>query len=462
MKNLKIYLLGFFLFAFNAYAQEKETPPQGGEPKDFTLPERQVVKLDNGLELVMVPYGVVPKATINITVKTGNIHEEENEIWLSDLAGDLMKEGSARLSSKEIADKMAGMGGDLNIGVGQHTTVLSSSVLYEFTPEAIRLMADVLTQPKFPESELDRLKNDRKRNLSVTMSRPQPQASQAFYAQLYPDHAYGRIFPTEEMIDGYTLEDIKAFYDQNFGAKRTTVYVAGKFNAKAVENAVRDAFSSWKPGPEPQYTPATPTTSGQVTILDRPGAPQSTLMLGLPVADPSDKDYIALDVMNSLLGGSFSSRITSNIREDKGYTYSPSSNINDKYRSAIWYEQADVTTQFTGPSLHEITKEIERLQEEAPSKEELEGIQNYEAGIFVLQNSTPGGIINQLVFLDIHDLDDTFLTNKVKNIYAITPENVQEMAKKYIDPSKMTIVIVGDKKVIDQQIKDYEESLKEY
>ena len=128
-----------------------------------------------------------------------------------------------------------------------------------------------------------------------------------------------------------------------------------------------------------------------------------------------NSDFVALDVMNSILGGSFGSRITSNIREDKGYTYSPRSTVDSRYKSAIWYEQADVTTEFTGASLQEITKEIERLQNEAPSKEELDGIKNYEAGLFVLLNSTPAGIIGQLVFLDTHELEDDFLINKVQS-----------------------------------------------
>jgi len=168
-----------------------------------------------------------------------------------------------------------------------------------------------------------------------------------------------------------------------------------------------------------------------------------------------------LDVMNSILGGSFGSRITSNIREDKGYTYSPRSTVDSRYKSAIWYEQADVTTEFTGASMQEITKEIERLQNEAPTKEELDGIKNYEAGLYVLRNSTPGGIIGQLVFLDVHDLPDEFLVNRVKNMYALTPEDIQSMAKKYIKPGDMTMVIVGDKEAIQKQIDEYEKSLED-
>jgi zinc protease len=192
-----------------------------------------------------------------------------------------------------------------------------------------------------------------------------------------------------------------------------------------------------------------------VLTQDRPGAPQSTLVIGLPVIDPTNPDYIRLRVTNSLLGGSFGSRITRNIREDKGYTYSPYSYIDTNYRSGLWMEQADVTTKDTYNSLHEIVKEIERLQTTPPSAEELKGIQNYETGMFVLRNSTPGGIINQLSTMHLQGLPDTYLTEQVQNINAVTPAQVSATARKYVRPEAMTTVVVGDQKVIAPQLKQY-------
>ncbi|MEQ8904441.1 pitrilysin family protein [Ekhidna sp.] len=460
MKTLLKYIFYIYLIPIWGIAQEieteKETPPPGGEPKGFTLPEKDVFNLENGMKGVMVQWGSIPKATIQIVIKTGNINEGADEVWLADLVGDLMQEGSTNRSANEIADQIASMGGDLSIGVGNHSTTLTASVLYEFVPDAIELMGDVLMNPTFPEEELNRLINDRKRQLSVSKTQPQSQAMDKFYASIYPDHPYGRIFPTDEMLDSYDLEKIRAFYDENFGAKRTTVYVAGKFDAKSVKSAIQSNFGEWKAGSEANYPLAEPQLSDNIQMIDRPDAPQSTIMIGLPVADPSNPDYQALDITNSLLGGSFGSRITSNIREDKGYTYSPYSTISDRYKSAVWFEMADVTTDVTGPALREITKEIYKLQDEPPSEEELNGIKNYEAGIYVLQNSTPGGIIGQLSYLDIYDLPESFLTEKVKNIYAVTPEQVSELVKKYIRPEDMKLVIVGDKKKIEQQINDYE------
>ncbi len=441
-------------------AQDKEQPPQGGEPKDFKIPEKQVVDYDNGLKLVMIPYGAIPKATINVVIKTGNIHESANEVWLSDMMGDLMQEGSTTMSAKDIANTMAGMGGNLNVGVGPHTTTLSTNVLYEFAPEALDIIADVLLNPAWPEAEMDRLKNDMKRNIQVSMQRAQTQARRDFMSALYPDHPYGRMFPTEEMIDGYTVDQVKSFYNNNMGAQRTTIYVAGKFDNDAVQAKVEALFANWAKGPEDSYPVAEPAANASVQLIDRPGAPQSTIYYGLPVVSPSHPDFTALNITNSLLGGSFGSRITSNIREDKGYTYSPRSVLGTNYQTGLWYEAADVTTDFTGASLEEIKKEIVRLQNEPPSQEELEGIQNYTAGIFVLQNSTPAGIIGQLNYLDIHDLPESDLTERVKNFYAVTPEKVQEMTQKYITPDNMTLIVVGDKAKIEQQIKDFTEPVK--
>jgi predicted Zn-dependent peptidase len=254
------------------------------------------------------------------------------------------------------------------------------------------------------------------------------------------------------MINSYTVAMVKDFYEKNFGAKRSAIYVVGKFDEKAVTAAINSTLTKWKTGPAVSY-PDVPTAAAPDTLLvDRKGAPQTTLMVGLPVVTPNHKDYVPLLVANSLLGGSFGSRITSNIRENKGYTYSPFSAIQNRKGSALWYEQADVTSEHTVDALNEIEKEIKRLQMEPPSKEELAGIQNYEAGIFVLQNSTPGGIINQLNFLDLYGLDDSYLNNLVKNIYAVTPEKISEITKKHIQYDKMTKVMIGDKQAVQQQV----------
>jgi predicted Zn-dependent peptidase len=319
----------------------------------------------------------------------------------------------------------------------------------------VALVADVAQHPKFPESELGRLKDDKARELSIAKSQPQPLAQEKFRAVLYGDHPYGRLFPTEAMLQGYTIAQVKDFYDRNFGAARSRIYVVGRFDEKAVEAAIRKAFSDWKKGAAPNTTKPSPKSARAVYLIDRPGAPQSTINIGVPVIDPSNPDWDRLYLMNVLLGGSFASRITSNIREQKGYTYSPQGQLSSRYRDAYWIEIADVTTNVTGPALKEIIGEVDKLQSEPPAEKELKAFQNYRAGVFVLQNSSRGGIIGQLEFVDLHGLPADYLNGYVGRIYAITPAQVQEMAKKYVLEDKATIVVVGDKKVIEEQVKEF-------
>jgi len=454
MKRALVATALILLPAAGAFAQ-KQAPPAPGAPKSFEAPTPTKFRLDNGLEVSLVPYGTVPKVRVELAVLAGNAYESAKLTSLADLTGDLMREGTKTKSATDISQAAARMGGSLDVGVNANTAEISGDVLSESGPEMVRLVADVAMNPKFPESELPRLKADALRNLSIAKSQPQQMAVEKFRGVLYPGHAYGRVFPTPEMVQGFTLADVRSFYEENWGAGRAHLYVAGRFDRAAIEAAIREAFAGWKAGKPSTLQPPTPKSVRSIYLVDRPGAVQSTILLGMPVPDPSNPDYVPLSVVNTLLGGYFSSRITANLREAKGYTYSPFSQISTRYRDAYWAEAADVTTNVTGPSLKEIFYEIDRLQKEPPTAEELKATQNYIAGVFVLQNSSRSGIINVLELIDLHGLPADYLKTYVQRIYAVTPQDVQKLAEKYIQDDKATIVVVGDKKVIEEQIKPY-------
>jgi len=455
MSRLTALLGGLAFVAGTGTAIAQETPPPGGQPKDFKLAEATEYELPNGLGVTMVPYGSMPKTAVRLVIRTGNIDESADEVWLADLTGDLIKEGTTTRSAEDIAREAASMGGSLNIGVGLDQSRVTGQVLSEYGPELVALIADVTLNPAFPESELERLKTDRVRQVSIARTRAQTVTQERFREVMYPDHPYGRLYPTEEQLQGYTLEQIRGFYDANFGAARSRLYVTGVFDESAMREAIDEAFGGWKEGLPPVTNLAEPVTGRAVHILDRPGAPQSTIAVGLPTIDPSDEDFVALQVTNALLGGSFASRITANIREDKGYTYSPFSQVSTRYRDAYWIESADVTTSVTGASLDEIFYEVQRLQDEPPSEEELRGIQNYLAGIFVLQNSSRGGIVGQLAFMRLHGLPDDYLETYVDRIYDVTPEEVQRIMQEYIRPDDMLLVVTGDREQVEQQLVEF-------
>ncbi len=426
--------------------------PKGGTPKGFTLPQTNSFRLDNGLSVTLVPYGNLPKVSVRLVIRSGNLNEAADQVWLADLTGNYLKEGTSSRTSEQISEEAAAMGGSVDVVTGIELTSVSGDVLSEFAPELIDLIADIALNPSFPDSEADRLKNDMLRDLNIQLTQPSNIAFALFSRVLYPDHPYGRVFPDQTIIKSFDTDKVRSFYNENFGAVRSHIYVSGVFDEKLVEKAIRESFGEWKKGAEPLINIPVTKVKNSIFITDRPGSPQAVLNIGLPVIDPSKEDYMALLLTNSLLGGSFTSRITMNIREDKGYTYSPYSQVSARYRTAYWMQYAEVATESTAPALKEIFYEIDRLRNEPVTSEELEGIKNYMSGIFVLQNSTRQGIIGQLVFLDLHGLDISFLTNYISNIQAVTIEDVQNIMNKYLKKSDMTIVVVGDKKKIEKSL----------
>ena len=435
-----------------AQSQQKEKPPAAGTAKDFVIPTPQRVTLANGLPVTMVPFGQVPKATIRVVVSAANVHEQKEEVWLADLTGSMMREGTAALTADAVAREFAAMGGELAINVGPDTSSVGAEVISDRAADAIRLLADVVQKPRLPETELARVKGNLLRNLAIQRSTPQSIAQERFAELLYGEHPYGRLFPTEAMLKGYTIDQVRAFHKNNYSAGRARLYVAGIFDRAAVEAAIRKAFEGWERGAAENRAKIPAPGDRRFDLIDRADAPQSTVLVGLRVPGPSHKDWIALQVTDALLGGAFGSRITANIREQKGYTYSPFSTVEAHPGQASWVETADVTTKVTGESLKEIFLEIERLRKEAPPADELRGIQNNLAGIFVVQNASRGGVIGRLAFVDLHGLGDDYLTSYVKRVMAVTPEDVRRVASEYLTPEKMTLVVVGDVKTVKEQL----------
>jgi zinc protease len=429
----------------------RETPPAGGAPQPFNVPAKERFALPNGLQATLIAFGHVPKVAVSVVVRAGNL-DGKDQTWLADIAGELMSEGTTTLDGSQLARTAARMGGGIGVDVGADQTSISADVLSEFGPELVQLLADITIAPRLPESELPRVKQDFQRNLAIARTQPQALAAEAFAAAMYGDHPYGRSYPTEEQLAGYSIEDVRHYHAANFGAARAEVLVAGKFDAAAMRGAIERSFGQWAHGPEPLVDIPTSAQTPQLRLLPRPEAPQTTIYLGLPTIDPSQPDYTALAVANTLLGGFFSSRITLNLREEKGYTYSPSSRVASNYRSASWLQTADVTTAVTGPALTEIFHEIDRLRNEPPSAEELERVKSYMTGTFVLGNASRGGLIAQIAFLELHGLPESYLSEYVTRVQAITPEQVRDAAKTYLVPSQMTLVAVGDLDVVKPQL----------
>lgn len=452
MKRIYFIHIIFFGFFFSNVHAQKESAPEGGRPKDFKLPVRQTQEFDNGLKANLIPYGNTPKVYISLIIKAGAAHESPAQVGLATLTGRMLREGTASMDFAGLSKKAALMGGSLDVSVGLAETHISGSVLSEYAADFIRMVSGLLSEPAFPEKELDRIKTNLLREYATDKEVPQNIAVEKFYATLYKDHRYGKLFPSEEIVKGFSSSMVRDFWKQNYGAKRSVLYVVGIFDDKKVRTAISESLAKWNAGPEIRYPAVSTSNQGGIVYVNRDKAPQTTVIMGLPVITPDNKDYLPLLITNSLLGGSFGSRITSNIRENKGYTYSPYSTISNRKGTTLWYEMADVTSEHTADAINEIKKEIAKLATDPPSKEELDGIKTYESGIFVLRNSMPQGIVSQLNFIDQYKLDEKYLTNMVSNINKIQPATIRDMVKRYIRDDKMTIVLVGDEKDVKTQI----------
>ncbi|MEL6370560.1 MAG: pitrilysin family protein [Pseudomonadota bacterium] len=428
----------------------QDGPPPVGEPKSFELPTTETYKLRNGMKVTLVPFGAVPKVTLRAVTRVGNLNDGDTP-WISDLTADMLKEGADGKSAVEIATIAASMGGNVGVGVGLDQTSVAMDVLSESADEAVALIAGIIQRPDFPEEAFDRIKTNRVRDLSVSASQPQSIATAAFSEIMYPDHPYSKaVLPDAEEISGLTLDQLKAFHADNFGAARTHLYVVGKFDKRSLKKAIKKNFRKWQKGSGTLELVPGDSSGPAVELIDRPGAVQSTIRLGKRI--PALDGTVAVSAANTMLGGYFSSRITKNIREDKGYTYSPRSSVSAEVGAAYWNEAADITSDSTGPALVEIIKEIDDLVQNPPPAEELQGVQNYMSGIYVIRLASRGGVASQLSFVNLHGLGLEYLENYVGNVQALTPQTVHEAAKEHLDVADMSLVVVGDMASVREQL----------
>lgn len=454
MIRILLSTIGALIVAAPAFAQSDYPPlPKAGPTKPFNVPTSETYRLPNGMQVTLVRFGQMPKAAVNLRVYAGSLNEGD-KTGLATLTAQMLREGAGGRSANDIAAAAAGMGGNLSINNGNHETTMGLSVLSERAPDAVKLVGDVARRPELPASELERVRQGLLRSIAVAKAQPQAVADAALAAAYYGANSpYGRILPNEAQVKGYTLQDVQGFYRDNFGAARARLYIAGQFDTAAVKAAIEQAFGDWAPGPQRVIVPPAPKPGPQVILVDRPGASQSTLRLAFPAPVAGSASDIPFRVTNALLGGSFTSRITKNIREEKGYTYSPGSAIDYNPKEAIWEFDADVTTAVTGASLKEVFGEIRKLQNEAVPDEEATGIRTWMAGTFVLQNAGPNGLIGSLATRDFHGLPANWLTSYVPNVLAVTDADLQRLAREEFPLGKMTLVVVGDLAKVEPQLK---------
>lgn len=434
-----------------ALAQAFPPAPAIAPPKPFAIPASETYTLPNGLTVSLIPWGVAPKTYVVLSVYAGNLNDGA-QTWMADLTAAMLKEGAGGRSSADMARAAASLGGNIGAGADEANTTISIDVLSENAVAAIGLIGDVAIRPTLPAGEFARVQANLARSLAQAYAQPGAIADFALSRAYYGDHPYGRTLPAPAAFGAYTLADVKRFYATQFGAKRAHVYIAGRFDAAAVKAAVAASFGGWTAGPARLVLPPTPTAGPRVLLIDRPGAPQSTIRVAFPAPAPGSAGDIPFRTANSLLGGSFNSRITRNIRENKGYTYSPYSGPSFHPGEARWAFNGDVTTAVTGPALHEIFAEIRILAAAPPSQAEWAGTRTYRAGTFTIALGSAAGVIDTLSTIDELGLPADWADRYVAATMAVTPAQFSSAIRDNLPLDKLTLVVVGDLKTVTPQL----------
>lgn len=441
-----------------AQAPDRRTPPPTGPAPALNLPAIQKRQLSNGLPVWIVEMHEVPVAQVNLVVLTGTADDPAGKFGVASLTTAMLTEGAGSRNSLEIADAIDFLGADLGASSGIDSSAVRLHVPVARLADALPIMADVALRPTFPREELERLRQQRLTGLIQARDDPSTIAALAFSRVLYgPAHRYGTAtMGSAETIKSFSTDDLRGFYTTMFRPDNATMVVVGDVRPDSVLALLEANFGSWKApaGAAARVTlPAVAQPKARtVYLVDKPGAPQSQIRIGWIGVPRATPDYFPLQVLNTILGGAFSSRLNLNLREKHGYTYGAASSFDMRAAAGPFAAMAGVQTDKTKESLQEFFNELNGILQPVPA-EELARAKNYVALRFPGGFETTGDISRRLEDALTYKLPDDYFSNYVQNIQKVTAADVQRVARTYIDPARLAVVVVGDVKSVEAGVR---------
>jgi zinc protease len=370
---------------------------------------------------------------------------------ISQLLARTIDQGTKTRSAKQVAQEIQAAGGDLTAQPRNDYIEVSTTILSAKTDSGVAVLSDVLENASFPDAEVTLAKRNAADELRQSESEPSFLAARAMAKVLFGDHPYHVTAPTEESITASTPADLRRIYAQRFRPDQAVLVAVGDFENSQMLGLIKAKFGSWKaPGEAPLRASAAPSTTPPhaVFIVTRPGSVQTTLEFGALGPVRSDPDYEAAEVANAIYGGTFSSRLVGNIREDKGYTYSPRAFLRPYTEAGMAITRADVRNEVTGPSFNEMTYELNRLATTSPTDEELTKAKRFLVGIEAIQLQVRAAVADELAGVWVDGLPPEEIGINGQKIAAATTADVDRAARKYFPAAKAAIVAVGEEKVI--------------
>jgi zinc protease len=422
-------------------------------PRPVIWPPRARKTLSNGLEIVLVESHNIPKFTGQLFFRSGNAVTAATSPGLADMVATVMRTGTTVRTSRQIEEDLRRMGADLSSGADADTSVISFSGLVDSSKYLLRLVSELAQQASFPADEFERERRQLVEGLRIERTTPGFLAGERLRRVLFGTHPYGTVSPTEAQVENYGLAQLVDFYRQIYRPGNALLVMVGDFPPQAMLEQVENVFGSWADSkvPEAPNPPLPDLHSRRVYLVHLPGAVQAQVLVGNRAITRKHPDWLPLTLANSIYGGAFNSRLVMNIREQKGYTYSPRSGAHPLRQHGYFSISAAVRNDVVAATLTEIFYEIDRMRSTPVGEDELADARNYLSGIFSLGLATQDGLAGQLATSTLERLPEDYLETYRERILALMAADVQDAAQKYFDSANAQIVIVGERAQIETQ-----------
>jgi predicted Zn-dependent peptidase len=434
-------------------AFDRTVVPAVGVPESMDMPEIEDYTLDNGLRVVLVERDALPLVSVELQLRGGASAHPAEQAGLAAMTADMLDEGTTTRSALEISSAVEVLGASVSSTAGYDASQLRLSVLSNHFEEALGILADVVVHPTFPDDELERVRRQRLARVLQRSDVPAALAEDAFAEVLYGKaHAYGvSLLGTEATLGAVTRDDVVAFHRARYAPGQATLIVAGDIARAALDSMLATAFAGWSGAgedPPPLSAPQAPTAR-RIYLVDKPGAAQSEVRVGRVAVERATGDYFPLSVVNTVLGGSFTSRLNTKLREEKGYTYGAGSHFDMRRAPGPFEAAAAVATPVTDSAVADFVREIDRMHTQPVPMAELERARNYLALRLPQRFEALDDVVRQLSELVLYGVPLDFYAGYVAGVEAVDAAAATRAASIHLGTTGMAIVVAGDRAAIE-------------
>ena len=421
--------------------------------RPVTWPRRTRERLANGLEVVLAEAHSIPKFHGELYFRAGNAVVADRAPSLAEMTATVVRTGTAKRASRQIEEDLRRLGADLGTSAGQDTSAISFAGLSEFAEPLLQMVNELAREASFPDAEFERERRQKLEEVKLERTSPGFLAGERLRKVLFGAHPYAQVSPDEAQVAAYQREDLQSVYREIYTPENALLMLVGDFDPPALLKTIEKVFADWT-GKKPvaKEAPAPPKPRGRrVYLVHNPGSVQTQILAGCHAITRKHPDWLRLGLTNSLYGGAFNSRLVMNIREDKGYTYSPRSGVIPLRQHGYFSVSAAVRNDVVAASLTEIFYELDRLRSVRVPEAELADAQNYLTGVFSMGLATQEGLLSQFSTVELNELPADYLETYRDKVRGLTAEDLLATARKYFDSANMQIVVVGDRAQIEEQ-----------